>query len=164
MPRLIRYLLILGAVSALSGCAADDPVGLFVEPATTNAPVVTEAPAPTLVADDPAPAEVQVEVPDDAIDMTGLDEVALDIQDNAFSQRVVVVSPGTVVTWTNQGRNEHNVTPVVKDSFAKIPTASLATKGASASVTFADAGEYAYFCSLHGTRTRGQTGQIFVAG
>ena len=108
--------------------------------------------------DEPAP----IEIPDDALDFTGMAQIALDIQDNAFTQRVVVVSAGTEITWTNQGRNEHNVRPAIEGAFEPISTLALAEKGDSASLVFDDPGDFPYFCSLHGTATNGQTGRVIV--
>jgi len=151
--------------SLFAGCAADDPVGVFAgqRAAETDTVVVEtdelEIDLEALASDEPPDTVV---IPDDALDLTGFDAVDIDIQDNAFVQRVVVISEGTSVTWTNQGRNEHNVRPAISEAFDPIATEELASKGSQATRTFSAAGDYPYFCSIHGTANRGQTGQIIV--
>lgn len=162
---MIRRLAAAVACLFLAGCAADDPVGTFAgQRAADRDTVVVETDTldvdlEALADDDPSAA---VEIPDDALDLTGWETVDIDIQDNAFTQRVVVISEGTTVTWTNQGRNEHNVRPAVDGAFEPIATALLATKGTQASLSFPAAGDFPYFCSVHGTASRGQTGRIIV--
>ena len=160
---------------ATASCAADDPVGTFADNRVAEAPeeIVTETeqldvdlvaleerqddPEPTV--DDEPPA---IEIPQAALDLTGFATVDIDIQDNAFVQRVVVVSIGTEIVWTNQGRNEHNVRPSIDGAFEAISTRALAKKGDRAALTFDSAGDFPYFCSLHGTADNGQTGRIIV--
>ena len=168
----VRLLLVACALAATS-CAADDPVGMFAgDRAADSATVVNETEtldvdldALEAAATDPEPAAdepPEVEIPDDALDLTGFATVDIDIQDNAFVQRVVVVSPGTEIVWTNNGRNEHNVRPAVEGAFEPISTLALAEKGMSASLVFDAPGDFPYYCSLHGTATNGQTGRIIV--
>ncbi|NDH23442.1 MAG: hypothetical protein EBY49_05730, partial [Actinobacteria bacterium] len=119
----LRLILVLAAL-LVSSCSDDDSLDAFVEvepeivieteelDVDINALEEAAADAESEVAE-PAP----IEIPDDALDLSGMDQVALDIQDNAFTQRVVVVSAGTEITWTNQGRNEHNVRPAVEGAF-----------------------------------------------
>jgi len=157
------------AVLVASSCVDDDALDAFVEvepeivieteelDVDINALEEAASDAESEVAE-PAP----IEIPDGALDLSGMDQVALDIQDNAFTQRVVVVSAGTEITWTNQGRNEHNVRPAVEGAFEPISTLDLAQKGDSASLVFDTAGDFPYFCSLHGTATNGQTGRVIV--
>lgn len=152
-----------------ASCAGDDPVGVFEAARSGPEPIVeTEAldvdlEALEVAAADPEPAgPPAIEIPDDALDWTGQRAVDIDIQDNAFDQRVVVITAGTEITWTNQGRNEHNVRPAIEDAFESISAAALAEKGDSASLVFPEPGDYPYFCSLHGTATNGQTGRIIV--
>jgi len=160
----------MGPLVLCVACATDDPVGLFAgerAAATDTSVVETE----TLEVDldaletasaDPGPAASTVEIPEDALDWTAFAAVDIDIQDNAFTQRTVVVRAGTRITWTNQGRNEHNVRPAVEGAFEPIATAALAAKGDAASLVFDTAGDFPYFCSLHGTARNGQTGRVIV--
>ena len=133
----LRLILVLAAL-LVSSCSDDDSLDAFVE-VEPEIVIETEALDVDIDAleeaatdtdaemDEPAP----IEIPDDALDLSGMDQVALDIQDNAFTQRVVVVSAGTEITWTNQGRNEHNVRPAVEGAFEPISTLDLAEKGDS---------------------------------
>lgn len=172
--RLRLIFVVLGLVAA--SCAADDPVGTFAGERAAGADpgaVVSEteeldvdlealeeqAAEPEETADEGPPP---IEIPDDALDLTGFATIDIDIQDNAFVQRVVVVSAGTEIVWTNQGRNEHNVRPSIEGAFEPISTLALAAKGDSAALTFDSPGDFPYFCSLHGTATNGQTGRVIV--
>ncbi len=149
-------LVLLGAA-----CATDDPTGTFAaafpdrhaaveaEPVATDPPIVLTTSAPIVI-------------PDDALDLTGAVEAGIDIEDNVFIQSVVVIKAGTTVTWTNNGRNEHNVQPAEEEAFTPISASNLSEKGDSAAVTFSTSGDFPYFCSLHGTPNRGQTGRIIV--
>ncbi len=157
----------------LSSCGSDDELGTF-QPAFAplSPPVVNEtseinfdlaaaqAAADSVAADTPAVA-VPIEIPDGAIDMTGQGEITIDVKDNAFVQRVVVVTEGTRITWVNRGLNAHNVTPSIDDAFEPIPTGSL-DSDQSASRTFSTGGDFPYYCSLHGTPRHGQNGLIVV--
>lgn len=100
--------------------------------------------------------------PDDAVDLTGQSEVTVVVGDNKYTERIVLVSPGTDVTWVKEGLNRHNVIPSVPDSFMAVETADL-DDGGSAARTFDTAGEYAYYCSIHGTIDAGQRGWVYVA-
>jgi plastocyanin len=171
MPKKLAALTIAGlAFCATTACAADDPVGLFAgERAASTDRVVSETEeldvdleAIGSAVSDPASTPTPIDIPDDALDLTGFETVNIDIQDNAFVQRVVVVSEGTEIIWTNQGRNEHNVRPAIPDAFEPIPSSLLASKDSQASLQFNTAGDYPYFCSIHGTATRGQTGRVIV--
>jgi plastocyanin len=94
-------------------------------------------------------------------DETGKTEVALIARDNTFVAQYVEVSPGTTVTWTNRGRVEHNVLPAEDGAFEGIQVADL-EPGESASITFDEPGDYPYYCSLHGSKTKGMVGGIRV--
>ena len=104
-------------------------------------------------------------VPDDAVDLTGFAQVRVVVTDNAFTDRIILVSPGTVVVWVNEGRNDHNVRPSAEGPgpgwFTEVAVGSLAD-GGSGSVTFDSVGDFPYFCSFHGTARRGQRGRVVV--
>ena len=92
---------------------------------------------------------------------TGQAAVQVDAVDNAFKPEYVEVSAGTAVTFRNDGRNDHNVIPVDAASFAAIQAEQF-LPGTEATVTFAEPGDYPYYCSLHGTKTKGMIGAIRV--
>src|SRR4051812_11594557 len=73
--------------------------------------------------------------------------------DNFFKADAVTVTAGSTVTWTNAGRNDHNVRPSDGGSFG-VETADFGP-GTSYTATFATPGTYHYFCSIHGTDARG---------
>jgi plastocyanin len=95
-------------------------------------------------------------------DESGKATVDVNVVDNAFEAPYIIVSTGTKVRWTNDGRNQHNVQPAADGSFKGVDTASFAP-GQSYSVTFDSTGDYPYYCSIHGTRNlNGQSGVIRV--
>jgi plastocyanin len=106
-------------------------------------------------ADLPAVADSEFE------DLTGESSVKVDAVDNAFEPRYIRISPGTEVEFDNVGRNPHNVVPAEEGQFETIPTDQL-QPGQQASLTFDEPGTYPYYCSLHGTASRGMTGRIVV--
>jgi plastocyanin len=159
MKRLILSLLVLAAAAA--ACTDDDPSGAFAaiaDPPTTTAAVEPEIEVDLDAAADP---EAEIEIPENALDFSGQTEVTVEVQDNSFTQRIIVIDPGTTVTWTNEGIQPHNVKPAIEGAFVPIGTGEL-DPGVSDSRTFDDAGDYPYFCSLHGTPRNGQTGRIIV--
>jgi plastocyanin len=98
---------------------------------------------------------------DEAVDQRGTREVSVEVADNVYEPRVVQVDIGANVTWTNVGFNQHNVLPSQDGQFDDVPTGSL-DPGASATRTFDEPGVYPYYCSIHGTPTRGQRGVVIV--
>ncbi|MBK5288313.1 MAG: cupredoxin domain-containing protein, partial [Acidimicrobiia bacterium] len=91
---------------------------------------------------------------------TGKRAITIDAVDNNFKPQFVTVSAGTKVTFKNVGRNLHNVYSV-GDTFTSIATPDFGPDE-QGSVTFDRAGDYPYYCTLHGTPTRGMTGAIRV--
>ncbi len=84
--------------------------------------------------------------------------VTIRIRDNLFTPSTLNVGEGTTVRWINVGRNTHNVTP---DSGKAYGSADL-KPGKSYVHTFGQAGSFAYYCTLHGTPTSGQRGNLAV--
>jgi plastocyanin len=95
-------------------------------------------------------------------DLTGQSEVVIEARDNKFEAKYVIVSPGTRITFDNKGRNPHNVVPVDEGQFETIAADDL-QPGDTAMLQFDGAGDYPYYCSLHGTPTAGMDGRIRVA-
>ena len=91
-------------------------------------------------------------------DEQGKQSVTVDAVDNNFEAPYITVDTGTTVTFVNQGHNRHNVV-WVGDTFKASP---LLDRGDSVKVTLKEAGDYPYYCSLHGTPTSGMTGGIRV--
>jgi plastocyanin len=82
-------------------------------------------------------AEAQATVAHSEADVVKIDNFT-------FSPATLTVAPGTTVTWTNDDDIPHIVVGKEKGFRSK----PLDT-GNEFSFTFATAGEYAYFCSLH---------------
>lgn len=86
--------------------------------------------------------------------------------DNVFGDggADVRVEPGSKVTWVNQGHNDHNIVPV--GTAGSTPAFGVAaerfTPGATHSYTFDKPGVFAYYCSLHGTKSGGMRGRVLV--
>ena len=87
--------------------------------------------------------------------------VTIDARDNVFVTQFIEVKKGTKITWENTGRNRHNVLPDDEGDFSDIPVDQL-DSGMEASRTFEETGEFGYYCSLHGSKTKGMFGAIKV--
>ena len=87
--------------------------------------------------------------------------VTVTVTDNRFTEREIVVTAGTEVVFVNEGANDHNVKPAVPGAFDEIETEAL-RDGGQASIVFEAVGDFGYYCSIHGTATRGQTGRVSV--
>ena len=94
-------------------------------------------------------------------DLSTKSAVDVEARDNNFVAPYVEIKAGTKVTFTNRGRNQHDVVPAVKGAFADIPVDHF-EPGTSVTVTFAKPGDYPYYCSLHGNLTKGMVGAIRV--
>jgi plastocyanin len=130
----------LSATVALAGCGSQSP----------SSSTDTTAPA------GPDLATVTFE------DETGATAVQVDAVDNTFRAEYIEVTAGTAVTFRNDGRNDHHVIPVTADQFAAIQ-ADAFTPGTEQTITFTEPGDYPYYCSLHGTKTKGMIGAIRVS-
>lgn len=69
---------------------------------------------------------------------------SVQIANFTFRPQVLTVKPGTTVTWTNADDIPHTV--VSKDGVFK---SKVLDSGDKFSFTFAKAGQFGYFCSLH---------------
>ncbi len=140
---ILIVVVLLTAVSA-SACGSDPDI-------STNG-----GPAPT------APPAGAVDLSRVAFaDLTGEAEPEVDALDNVFKAKYIEVKAGSTVTFRNDGRNTHNLLPVVDDEFTPIEADDF-EPGTESSVTFDEAGDYAYYCSLHGTTTKGMVGAVRV--
>lgn len=87
----------------------------------------------------------------------------VEIRNFQFSPVLLEVARGTTVTWTNQDDILHTATAgtaIKKDdlgTYERKPTGAfdgrMASPGTSFSFTFAEPGEYAYFCDRHAHMT-----------
>ncbi|MEN8376593.1 MAG: plastocyanin/azurin family copper-binding protein [Gemmatimonadota bacterium] len=70
---------------------------------------------------------------------------SVSVLDNRFAPPANAIAPGATVTWSWGGSNPHNVT-FDDDAIGNSSTQT----GGSFQKAFADAGEYTYFCTVHG--------------
>ena len=80
--------------------------------------------------------------------------------DNSFRPQALEVHVGDTVTWENRGNNDHNVLSVETGEWG-VEVTDFAP-GAVYTHVFTEPGEYAYYCSIHGTAQAGMTGTITV--
>ena len=145
-PRRLRTALAMGAIVVVAaGCG----------PAVTS-------PLRESATFDPGAGDPTLLAVDNPVDMRGQSAVTIETDDNTFAPKEIEVSPGTKVTWTNKGFNQHNVTPVVSGQFDPVPTGGL-DPGASADRSLATGGVYRYYCTIHGAPDKGQRALIVVA-
>lgn len=84
---------------------------------------------------------------------------AIEVVDNEFQPVYAKVKVGTTITFTNTGRNDHNVAPSVEGAFER--SADLTT-GQTFTLTPDKVGDLPYYCTIHGSPTAGQNGVIRV--
>ena len=164
--RVLLFLLLgLSPIVAVS-CAADDPLEFAVT-------VQDDAPAPATTGDDAGatgntddavfpPVNPDVSRPSSIVDLRGQDVVEIEIRDNVFDERFFRVDSGARIVFVNRGANTHDVTASAEGAFPKITKEALAS-GPQALVLTAE-GDYPFYCSIHGTPSRGQTGYVVVGG
>jgi plastocyanin len=66
-----------------------------------------------------------------------------------FQPKTIEVRAGTTITWTNDDNIDHTVTSGTPDAPSPDFDSGGFGKGQSFSATFAQPGEYAYFCARH---------------
>jgi len=81
--------------------------------------------------------------------------VTVKISNFVFAAQTITVAPGTTVTWVNEDDIPHTV--VAKNQAFR---SKVLDTGERFSFTFAKAGDFDYFCSLHPH----MTGRILVRG
>jgi plastocyanin len=88
-------------------------------------------------------------------------EVRVAVKDNEFIPRAIRINPGTTVEWVNEGRSDHNILRIEDLDGFGVETDDFAP-GDSYEFRFDQPGVYRYWCSLHGTETRGMVGMVVV--
>jgi plastocyanin len=89
---------------------------------------------------------------------------AVNVNDNTFNQREITIAPGDRVVWTHRGNNPHTVT-ASDGSFDSHPncTPVCMMNGNTFSRTFNNAGNFTYYCKVHGTAAgQGMAGVVRV--
>jgi plastocyanin len=108
----------------------------------------TEGPAPTETAT-ATPTETATATPTP----TESAGVTVRIEGFSYNPTRVEVSPGTTVTWTNEGGAPHDVTATTFDGSATDwDFSERLSGGASVEYTFEEPGVYQYYCTIHGRR------------
>jgi len=133
------------SVLLLAGCGESDPGGSSSDDG----------------ADDVTQQAIDLMNEGDVVSETGESEVTVDAVDNNFKPEYIEIKKGTKVNFVNDGRNVHNVLPVAEDAFTEIPADDF-DPGDEGAVTFDEVGDFPYYCSLHGTPTKGMIGGIRV--
>ncbi|MEQ8842478.1 MAG: hypothetical protein RIB98_15955 [Acidimicrobiales bacterium] len=161
--RTVAAVLVALSALVLVSCAEDDPITIEV---TTQDDVTTTGPT-----DEPEestepvafpPINPDVTRPAEIVDLRGQASVEIEIRDNVFDERYFRVDPGTQIVFVDRGANTHDVTPAADGAFPEITKESLAE--APQALVLDAVGDYAFYCSIHGTATRGQTGYVVVGG
>ena len=80
--------------------------------------------------------------------------------DNSFRPQALEVHVGDTVEWENRGNNEHNVLSIEGDDWGVEVTEFQ--PGDVYTHVFTEPGEYAYYCSIHGSEQAGMVGTITV--
>ena len=127
----------VGTVAVSGGGSAPNPTPVTATPIPT--PAVSPTPTPA-VSPTPAP-------------LSGGNAVSLG--DDSFSPGSLTVSPGTTVTWSNNGQHPHTVT-----SDTGLFDSGMLRSGQRFSFTFQSRGTYTYNCVFHS----GMVGTLVVSG
>jgi plastocyanin len=83
--------------------------------------------------------------------------VEAELIDNVFVPRIVRVPVDTIVEWTNEGRSPHTL-----DADDGSSTSGVLRPGDVVSVSFDEAGVFAFHCALHGAPGVGMTTLVVV--
>ena len=88
-------------------------------------------------------------------------EVSISVKDNDFSPKAFRINPGTTVSWKNEGRSAHDLVEAVQTPTFGV-VASKFAPGDEYEYRFDTPGVYHYYCSLHGSPTKGMIGEVVV--
>ena len=87
------------------------------------------------------------------VDMRGQTHVNVDAENNQFTPKHIIVSPGATVTWTNKDQVAHDVKKTADAvDFGGTFGVDVAKfgPGATYSFEFTKAGNFPYTCTIHG--------------
>jgi plastocyanin len=98
---------------------------------------------------------------DELVSKLGEATVTISAVDNTLEPQYVEITAGTKVIFKNEGRNAHDIVPAADGAFDGVGQAQF-PPGSSHIVTFDTAGDFPYFCSVHGTMKHGMNGAIRV--
>ncbi|HEY8656373.1 MAG TPA: plastocyanin/azurin family copper-binding protein [Candidatus Limnocylindria bacterium] len=74
---------------------------------------------------------------------------AVEVSGFKFAPATLEVAKGTMVTWTNKDTTKHTVSSGKDGTKDSKFDGALDASGGTFSFRFADAGTYAYFCTIH---------------
>jgi plastocyanin len=123
------------------------------DPVAASETTATKADQPVEPAQTSDAAQAPVE--SDGGVVAGANEVVIAMNDDRFGPTKVEITPGTTVTWVNQGANIHSVASL-DGSFSSVSV----MPGESFSYTYETPGEYAFICKHHARQ--GMTGKVVV--
>jgi plastocyanin len=87
----------------------------------------------------------------DFVDLTAEERVTIHLKDVTYQPNLLIISPGTTVTWVNDDSFEHFVNSdphPSHNSFPALNSLDIPPTG-NFSFTFEEPGEYAFHCSAH---------------
>ena len=96
-------------------------------------------------------------------DLTADADPVVQARDNNYVAQYVTVKAGATVKFINKGRNQHDVLPAEEGAFVAIEKADF-NPGDDGTITFDKPGDYPYYCTLHGTKSKGMVGAVRVLG
>lgn len=100
-----------------------------------------------------------VTLPEDVV-AVGTDPAEVTALDNTFDDQGIRIAPGTTVRWTNRGHQDHDVVPAEGEGWG-VDIGDFAP-GDVYEHTFDQPGTYSYYCTIHGTPSRGMVGAVVV--
>ena len=84
------------------------------------------------------------------------------MQSSAFNPVTRTVAVGTLVTWVNKDGFAHTATSSSAPAGAATFSSGNVAGGGQFQVTFATAGTYQYYCTIHGSPGAGMHGTVVV--
>jgi plastocyanin len=133
-------LVVAALTLTLAGCGGDDDAGGGLSSSSGGSEEGTTVP------------EDVVAIDTDPADVTALD--------NTFNDEAIRVHAGTTVRWTNRGRQDHDIAPAEGHDWGA--DVGDFAPGAIYEHTFDNPGTYNYYCTIHGTASRGMVGVVVV--
>jgi plastocyanin len=150
------------AVGAAAGCAPDGP-DVYTAADEVSETVSTRPPRDSVPTIDESPGSADgVEVATEAEEAAPNGEVIrVRSLDNTFRDVEIEIVAGTEVLWTNNGRNDHDVTPVEAGADWGVEIEQF-PPGSEYAHLFSTPGVYDYYCTIHGTPEAGMIGTVVV--
>jgi plastocyanin len=150
------------AVTAASGCAPDGP-DAYTAADEVSETVSTRPPRDSVPTADDPPGSADGGETAPAIEEAAPNGEVVQVRslDNTFRDVEIELVAGTEVLWTNNGRNDHDVTPVESGADWGVEIEQF-TPGSEYAHVFTTPGVYDYYCTIHGTPEAGMIGTVVV--